>query len=89
MPIKFTMVTKLVKVKVGGGNKKWIKVSFTMILHIMVNQNLKKLKAKVTTRRKTPFFNYVFNYFSIVIYSFKTSLSIEKCFLQFKNDIVN
>jgi hypothetical protein len=38
--------------------------------HIMVSQNLKKLKAKeTTTKTKTPFFNYVFNYFSIVIYS--------------------
>jgi hypothetical protein len=56
-----------------------------MILHIMVNQNLKKLKAKVTTRRKTPFFNYVFN----CHLQLRTSLSIAKCFLQLKNEIVN
>jgi hypothetical protein len=31
MPIKFTMGTKLVKVKVGGGNKKWIKVILFMM----------------------------------------------------------
>jgi hypothetical protein len=53
--------------------------------HIMVSQNLKKLKAKeTTTKTKTPFFNYVFNYFSIVIYSWKHHFPLQDVFCNSK-----